>query len=183
MYPKSQGNTANVVTGKFYCILCWQSNHPCSASFPLPILPACQENPSCFKTARCKFSAQLHTFFGSVCILCTKYEKKPTSFIVDKHVLEIIWPFINLDAQIKFWIFFLPVSALSFLIFRLLWTLKAQVSGDESENNDSVPVLRLSLRNWAFLANCFSSYNIGKRPRALKSAKTKIVNSLLSLWD
>lgn len=59
------------------------------------------------------------------------------------NILEIIWHFNTLDVQIHFWIFFLPVSGLAFLTFRLLWTLKAQTSGDESENDDSVLVLRL----------------------------------------
>lgn len=60
--------------------------------------------------------------------------------------LEIIWPFNSVDAQINFWIFFLSMSGLSFLTFRLSWTLKALLGGDESENDDA----KAELENLSF---------------------------------
>lgn len=71
------------------------------------------------------------------------------------NVIENIWQFNNLDIQTHFLIFFFSVSGFAFLTFRLLWILKAQVSGDESENDNSFPVLRLSLRTGAFILYLF----------------------------
>lgn len=51
---------------------------------------------------------------------------------MNTNILELIWHFNCFDVQINICIF-LPVSGLVFLTFRLLWALKAQVSGHKSE--------------------------------------------------